>query len=79
LVKARLPEGVEGVAGFHELVGANVEDPVEVVIGIETDRGLFVTAVFAAGYRLYAVNPMSTPRYRDRRSTSGAKSDAGDA
>ena len=33
----------------------------------------------AAGYRLYAVNPMSTSRYRDRHSTSGAKSDAGDA
>jgi hypothetical protein len=61
---------VEGVAGFHELVGAYVEDPVEVVIGIETDRGLFVTAVFAAGYRLYAVNPISTSRYRHRRSTS---------
>jgi hypothetical protein len=28
---------------------------------------------------VYAVNPMSTSRYRDRHSTSGAKSDAGDA
>ena len=79
LGKARLPEGVEGVARFHELVGALVEDPAEVVIGIETDRGLFVTALVAAGYQLYAVNPMSTSRYRDRYSTSGAKSDAGDA
>ena len=79
LSKARLPEGVEGIARFHELVGAHVEDPTEVVIGIETDRGLFVTALVAAGYQLYAVNPMSTSRYRDRHSTSGAKSDAGDA
>lgn len=79
LSKARLPEGVEGIARFHELVGALVEDPSEVVIGIETDRGLFVTALVAAGYQLYAVNPMSTSRYRDRHSTSGAKSDAGDA
>src|SRR5438128_656744 len=47
LSKARLPEGVEGVARFHELVGALVEDPAEVVIGIETDRGLFVTALVA--------------------------------
>jgi len=79
LTKARLPEGVDGIARFHELVGAHVTDPVEVVIGIETDRGLFVTALVAAGYQLYAVNPMSTSRYRDRHSASGAKSDAGDA
>ena len=75
----RLPEGVDGVARFHDLVGAFVEDPAEVVIGIEIDRGLFVAALVAAGYQLYAVNPMSTSRYRDRHSTSGAKSDPGDA
>jgi transposase len=79
LGKTRLPEGVEGIARFHELVSTHVEDSAEVVIGIETDRGLFVTALVAAGYQLYAVNPMSTSRYRDRHSTSGAKSDAGDA
>jgi len=52
---------------------------VDVVIGIETDRGLFVAALVAAGYRVFAVNPLSTSRYRDRHSTSGAKSDPGDA
>jgi hypothetical protein len=50
-----------------------------VVIGIETDRGPWVTALVAAGYRVYAINPMSVARYRERHSTSGAKSDAGDA
>jgi Transposase/Transposase IS116/IS110/IS902 family len=79
LSKARLPEGVDGIARFHELVGAHVEDAQEVLIGIETDRGLFVSALVATGYLVYAVNPMSTSRYRDRHSTSGAKSDAGDA
>ncbi len=74
-----LPEGVEGIARFHEMVGAHAEEPEEVVIGIETDRGLFVGALVAAGYQVYAVNPMSTSRYRDRHSTSGAKSDPGDA
>ena len=48
-------------------------------VGIETDRGLFVSALVAAGYEVFAVNPMSTSRYRDRHSTSGAKSDPGDA
>jgi len=75
----RLPEGVEGIARFHDLVGDHVEEPGDVVVGIETDRGLFVTALVAAGYEVFAVNPMSTSRYRDRHSTSGAKSDPGDA
>jgi hypothetical protein len=75
----RLPEGAEGLARFHELAGAHAGDPGEVVIGIETDRGLFVAALAAAGYQVFAVNPMSTSRYRDRHSVSGAKSDPGDA
>ncbi len=79
LAKARLPEGVEGVARFHELVAHLVEDPAEVVMATETDRGLFVRGLVAAGYTVLAVNPMSTSRYRERHSTSGAKSDPGDA
>lgn len=75
VAKARLPEGVEGVARFHELVAPFVEDPDEVTVATETDRGLFVAALVAAGYRVLAVNPMSTSRYRERHSTSGAKSD----
>ncbi|MFN2504999.1 MAG: IS110 family transposase [Acidimicrobiales bacterium] len=79
LAKGRLPEGVDGIARFHELVGPFVEEPGEVVIATETDRGLFVGALVAAGYQVIAVNPMSTSRYRERHSTSGAKSDPGDA
>lgn len=75
----RLPEGVEGVARFHALIGDQVEDPVDVVVATETDRGLFVGSLVAAGYTVLAVNPMSTSRYRERHSTSGAKSDPGDA
>lgn len=75
----RLAEGVEGVAQFHSLVAEHVEDPADVVIATETDRGLFVGAMIAAGYTVLAVNPLSTSRYRERLSTSGAKSDPGDA
>ena len=75
----RLPEGVEGVARFHELVAGHVDDPAEVVVATETDRGLFIGALVAAGYTVLAVNPLSTSRYRERHSTSGAKSDPGDA
>ena len=76
---ARLPEGVEGIGRFHDLVGAYAVEPGEVAVGIETDRGLFVAAQVAAGYQVFAVNPLSTSRYRDRHSVSGAKSDPGDA
>ena len=79
LARARVPEGVEGVARFHELVAGLVEDPADVVIATETDRGLFIAALVAAGYTVLAVNPMKTSRYRERHSTSGAKSDPGDA
>jgi transposase len=33
----------------------------------------------AAGYEVFAVNPLAVSRYRDRHNLSGAKSDAGDA
>ncbi len=79
LAKARLPEGVEGVARFHEVVAPFAEEPADVVVVTETDRGLFVWSLVAAGYQVLAVNPLSTSRYRERHSTSGAKSDPGDA
>lgn len=49
------------------------------VIGIETDRGLWVEALAAVGYQVFAVNPLAVARYRDRHHVSRAKSDAGDA
>jgi transposase len=82
LGKARLAEGVAGVARLHALIGEHLgEDsgPRQVAVGIETDRGPWVAAVVAAGYQVYAVNPLQVARYRERRSVSGAKSDAGDA
>src|SRR3954467_7234523 len=79
LASRRLPEGLAGIAGFHELRGTHAEEPSQVVIGIETDRGLWVQALSAAGYQVYAVNPLAVARYRDRHQVSGAKSDAGDA
>ena len=75
----RLPEGVEGVAALHELVAEHASEPGDVVLGIETDRGLWVSALVAAGYHVYAINPRSVARYRERHHVGGAKSDAGDA
>lgn len=79
LASRRLPEGMTGIRGLHELIAAHCADPVQVVVGIETDRGLWVTALVAAGYQVWAINPMAAARYRDRHHISGAKSDTTDA
>jgi len=89
LARARLPEGLEGITRLHALVAEHgaaawgdlppEEVAAQVVIGIETDRGPWVTALRAAGYQVFAINPLSAARYRQRHCTSGAKSDAGDA
>jgi transposase len=77
--QARVPEGIDGVARLHALLGEHADDPDQVVIGIELDRGLLVGSLVAAGYQVYAINPKAVDRYRDRHSLSGAKSDPGDA
>jgi transposase len=79
LATRRVPEGLDGVGALHSLLGEYVDQPDEVVVGIETDRGLLVTALVAAGYRVYAINPLAAARYRERHTTSRAKSDRGDA
>jgi len=89
LARTRLPEGLEGITRLHALIAEHMPvswadlEPSEaagrVRIGIETDRGTWVQALLATGYGVYAINPMSSARYRERHSTSGAKSDTGDA
>lgn len=82
LARARLPEGIAGITRLHALTGQFAgpdTEPAEVAVGIETDRGLWVTALRAAGYAVYAINPRQVARYRERHGTSGAKSDKADA
>jgi transposase len=81
LTKARLPEGMAGMAGLHAMIGEQLgdEDQVGVVVGIETDRGPWVQALISAGYEVYPLNPLQVARYRERYRVSGAKSDPADA
>ena len=82
LANRRLPEGAAGMSQLHELIGRFLPedaDEVEVVIGIETDRGPWVAALVAAGYTVFPVNPLQASRYRERHGVSGAKSDQGDS
>ena len=89
LARRRLPEGITGLSTLHALIAehlpeewAELEDAeaqARVKVGIETDRGPWVAALVSAGYEVFAINPMSVARYRERHSTSGAKSDTADA
>lgn len=82
LTRAKLAEGVAGMARLHAMIGEHLGDDVdeaEVVVGIETDRGPWVQALIAAGYQVHAINPLQVARYRERYSVSRAKSDPGDA
>jgi transposase len=82
LGKAKLPDGIAGVARLHAMIGEHLDEdtgPVEVVVGIETDRGPWVHALVASGYTVYPINPLQVARFRETERSSGAKSDAADA
>src|SRR3954462_4221838 len=89
LARARLAEGVAGLSRLHELIAEHLTDEEvdartgfvahNVMVGIETDRGPWVSALVAAGYQVFALNPVQVARYRERHGASGAKSDRGDA
>jgi hypothetical protein len=82
LARRRIPDSLVGVSELHTLVAEHLgddDDPQSVIVGIEKDRGLIVTALVAANYQVFAVNPLAASRYRERHHVSGAKSDPGDA
>jgi transposase len=82
LARARLPGGAAGMARLHAVIGEQLGEEAEaagVRAGMETDRGLWVMALAAAGYAVYGINPLQVARYRERHGVSGAKSDAADA
>jgi transposase len=79
LAARRVADGLAGVGELHALVAIHAQEPAQVAVGIETDRGRLVGALVAAGYQVYAVNPQVVSRYRGRHQVSRAKSDRGDA
>jgi hypothetical protein len=79
VARGRVPEGIDGIGRLHAVIADHADVAEQVAVGIETDRGLLVTSLVAAGYQVYAVNPKAVDRYRDRHAVSGAKSDRGDA
>jgi hypothetical protein len=79
LARKRIPDTFEGVRALHELLAHYAQEPDQVFVGIEKERGLIVIAMLGANYHVFALNPLSVARYRERHVTSGSKSDPGDA
>src|SRR4029453_7435099 len=79
LAHRRICDDVAGFTALTETLCAHADEPAHVDVALETDRGLLVAALRAAGYRVFAINPKAVDRYRDRYAVSGAKSDAVDA
>lgn len=79
LGRRRIDDSLAGLTLLQALIAEHAEDPAEVVVGIETPHGLLLRGLRAAGYAIYAVNPLAASRYRDRHAVSKKKSDRGDA
>jgi transposase len=80
LARRRITDDLDGFTALSGLLAEHAGEAFTAVdVAIETDRGLLVAALRAAGHRIYAINPKAVERYRDRHAVSGAKSDPGDA
>ena len=75
----RIDHTCEGFALLHSHIANHQTSPDLVLIAIETSRGLLVHELLQKGYVVYAINPKSVNRYKDRHVLSKAKSDALDA
>jgi transposase len=78
--RARITDDAAGFAQLLELLATHGRDgQAPIPVAIETAKGLLVANLRAAGVTVFAINPFSVSRYRDRHTPSRAKSDAGDA
>jgi len=79
VAKLRIDTGAKGFGELLDLLAEHADEPLEVPVAIETDKGLLVAALRAAGMVLYAINPRAVARYRERHGQAGGKSDPVDA
>lgn len=80
VAKRRIPESVEGVTEFLQLLTQAGDDPDDPIpVAIETPRGLLVAALRASGRPVYSINPMAVALCRERRTVAQSKSDHVDA
>ncbi len=80
LAKRRISDDAAGYRVLLDVLAEHGDTPKDPIpVAIETSHGLLVAALRTGTRRIYAVNPLSAARYRDRHSVSRKKSDPGDA
>src|ERR1035437_913549 len=65
LGRKRVADNYVGLGELHALVAEHLgdeDDAEQVIVGIEKDRGLIVTALVAANYQVYAINRSESTR-----------------
>jgi hypothetical protein len=67
IAKRRIPDSAAGFRQLLELLAEHSErSDAPIPVAIETAKGLLPTALRAAGYQLFPINPLAVARYRDR-------------
>jgi transposase len=79
VARARVSNDATGFGQLMRLLATHAIEPTTIEIAIETDKGLLVAALRAAGLVVFAINPRAVARYRERYGQAGGKSDPGDA
>jgi transposase len=80
LAKQRITDNAAGYRLLLELLAEHGDTPQNPIpVAIETSHGLLVATLRTGSRCIYAVNPLSAARYRDRHAVSRKKSDHGDA
>jgi transposase len=80
LSRLRIADNVAGFTQLLALLAAHGDSATSVIpVAIETPRGLPVAWLRAGGRQVFAINPLSVARYRERHSVARKKSDKIDA
>jgi transposase len=79
LKRLQVRADLAGLTRLQEVITDEAEEPSQVVVAVEASQGLLVNALVASGYRVYAINPLTSARARQGESPAGTKSDVGDA
>ena len=79
LAAFRIAHDSEGFQRLHRVIKEHQSEPHQVLVALETARGLLVHDLMRSGYQVYAINPKAVNRYKDRYAVSKAKTDSLDA
>jgi transposase len=79
VARTRIRHDITGFGQLVALLAEHAPEPTAIEVAIESDKGLLVAALRAAGFVVFAINPRAAARYRERYGQAGGKSDPGDA